>query len=203
MTFHGKPRADEETMHHVHESPRVMLLPLFVLALGAVFAGYPRPTIASSARTRRVLARARSSCCRRTIRSRAAEHVPALIAYLPLIAGWLGIAIAYVCYIVEPGPAGAAGRCGSARSTCSSSTNGISTSSTIGSSCAGLLRSAMGCGRTATARSSTGSGPTASPRRPASWRAQASRLQTGYVYHYAFAMLIGVVALVTWYLLPR
>ena len=32
---------------------------------------------------------------------------------------------------------------------------------------------------------------------------QASRLQTGYLYHYAFAMLIGVVALVTWYLLPR
>ena len=26
------------------------------------------------------------------------------------------------------------------------------------------------------------------------------RLQTGYLYHYAFAMLIGVAALVTWYL---
>jgi NADH-quinone oxidoreductase subunit L len=26
------------------------------------------------------------------------------------------------------------------------------------------------------------------------------RLQTGYVYHYAFAMLIGVAALLTWYL---
>ena len=26
------------------------------------------------------------------------------------------------------------------------------------------------------------------------------RLQTGYVYHYAFAMLIGVAALMTWYL---
>lgn len=29
---------------------------------------------------------------------------------------------------------------------------------------------------------------------------RAARLQTGYVYHYAFAMLIGVAALVTWYL---
>ena len=26
------------------------------------------------------------------------------------------------------------------------------------------------------------------------------RLQTGYVYHYAFAMLIGVAALVTWFM---
>ena len=33
---------------------------------------------------------------------------------------------------------------------------------------------------------------------------QASRLQTGYLYHYAFVMLIGVAAFVTWYLLlPR
>lgn len=29
------------------------------------------------------------------------------------------------------------------------------------------------------------------------------RLQTGYVYHYAFAMLIGVAGFVTWYLLAR
>ena len=27
----------------------------------------------------------------------------------------------------------------------------------------------------------------------------AIRLQTGYVYHYAFAMLIGVVAITTWF----
>ena len=29
----------------------------------------------------------------------------------------------------------------------------------------------------------------------------ASLLQTGYVYHYAFAMLIGVVAFVSWYVI--
>ncbi|HUH04650.1 MAG TPA: hypothetical protein VML75_21790, partial [Kofleriaceae bacterium] len=33
--------------------------------------------------------------------------------------------------------------------------------------------------------------------------ARVVKLQSGYLYHYAFAMLIGVVALVTWYLLPR
>jgi NADH-quinone oxidoreductase subunit L len=30
---------------------------------------------------------------------------------------------------------------------------------------------------------------------------RAGRLQTGYVYHYAFAMLIGVAFLVTWYMM--
>jgi len=32
---------------------------------------------------------------------------------------------------------------------------------------------------------------------------QAGRLQTGYVYHYAFVMVIGVVALVAWFYLAR
>jgi NADH-quinone oxidoreductase subunit L len=29
----------------------------------------------------------------------------------------------------------------------------------------------------------------------------ASLLQSGYVYHYAFAILIGVVGLISWYLI--
>lgn len=39
MTFHGKPRAATDVMHHVHESGNVMLIPLFILSLGALFAG--------------------------------------------------------------------------------------------------------------------------------------------------------------------
>ena len=39
MTFHGKPRADDKVMAHVHESPPVMISPLIVLATGAILAG--------------------------------------------------------------------------------------------------------------------------------------------------------------------
>lgn len=39
LTFHGKPRADRHTMDHVHESPPVMLVPLIVLTIGAIFSG--------------------------------------------------------------------------------------------------------------------------------------------------------------------
>jgi NADH-quinone oxidoreductase subunit L len=39
MTFYGKPRGDKHTHEHAHESPMVMLIPLGVLSLGAVFAG--------------------------------------------------------------------------------------------------------------------------------------------------------------------
>ena len=40
LTFHGAPRADAHTMDHVHESPWVMLVPLLLLSVGAIFAGY-------------------------------------------------------------------------------------------------------------------------------------------------------------------
>ena len=39
MTFHGKPRASKEVMDHVHESPPVMISPLVILATGAILAG--------------------------------------------------------------------------------------------------------------------------------------------------------------------
>ncbi|WP_171096973.1 NADH-quinone oxidoreductase subunit L [Ruegeria sp. HKCCD7255] len=39
LTFYGEPRGDKHTHDHAHESPKVMLIPLGVLSLGAVFAG--------------------------------------------------------------------------------------------------------------------------------------------------------------------
>ena len=40
LTFHGKPRMDDTTWAHVHESPRVVLLPLILLAVPSVIIGY-------------------------------------------------------------------------------------------------------------------------------------------------------------------
>ncbi|MEM8632650.1 MAG: NADH-quinone oxidoreductase subunit L [Pseudomonadota bacterium] len=39
LTFYGTPRGDQHTHDHAHESPKVMLIPLGVLAVGAVLAG--------------------------------------------------------------------------------------------------------------------------------------------------------------------
>ena len=39
LTFYGEPRGDKHTHDHAHESPMVMLIPLGVLALGAIFSG--------------------------------------------------------------------------------------------------------------------------------------------------------------------
>jgi NADH-quinone oxidoreductase subunit L len=40
LTFFGKARMDEETGKHVHESPWSMLVPLIVLAVGSLLAGF-------------------------------------------------------------------------------------------------------------------------------------------------------------------
>lgn len=40
MTFHGKPRMDHHTEEHLHESPWVVTLPLVILAMAALGAGW-------------------------------------------------------------------------------------------------------------------------------------------------------------------
>ena len=39
MTFHGESRVVENIYHHVHESPKVMTVPLAILAIGSIFSG--------------------------------------------------------------------------------------------------------------------------------------------------------------------
>jgi NADH-quinone oxidoreductase subunit L len=40
MVFHGECRADAHTQAHLHESPAVMTLPLVILAIGSIFTGW-------------------------------------------------------------------------------------------------------------------------------------------------------------------
>ena len=40
MTFHGRPRMDEHTKEHLHESPWVVTLPLIILVIPAIGAGW-------------------------------------------------------------------------------------------------------------------------------------------------------------------
>ena len=40
LTFYGKPRMGHEVEHHIHESPKSMTMPLVVLAVMSLFAGF-------------------------------------------------------------------------------------------------------------------------------------------------------------------
>ena len=39
LTFHGENRSNNKTYDHAHESPLVMIVPLFILAIGSIFSG--------------------------------------------------------------------------------------------------------------------------------------------------------------------
>jgi NADH-quinone oxidoreductase subunit L len=201
MTFHGEPRADEETMHHAHESPWVMVVPLLVLALGAAvvgffgFGAFVGDKHADFWKSAILVLPAHAALAQ-------AERVPLVIAYLPLFAGILGIGTAYVFYMVDPGiPARLAARY---RALYLFLLNRwyfdelydwlfVRPAMVIGD---GLWRSGDGA-------VIDGFGPDGVAAVTRDLARQASRLQTGYLYHYAFAMMIGLVALVTWYLFPR
>ena len=40
LTFFGKPRMSHEVEHHIHESPKTMTVPLVILAICSVGAGF-------------------------------------------------------------------------------------------------------------------------------------------------------------------
>jgi NADH-quinone oxidoreductase subunit L len=101
MTFHGESRASHEVLHHVHESPKVMLAPLIFLALGAIFAG----GIAEEF----FVGGERGSFWGSSLLVlsdhdplEAIHHIPAIISLLPLVAAVSGIGVAYVFYMYRP-----------------------------------------------------------------------------------------------------
>ena len=108
MTFHGAPRAPKDVMDHAHESPQVMLVPLYILAAGALFAGLIFAGYFIGEELCGVLeglARRRTRIC-----SRRCTTPPFWIAALPTIAMLLGFGVAYRFYIRAAGGAGAARR---------------------------------------------------------------------------------------------
>ena len=201
MTFHGTPRADETTMAHVHESPMVMVLPLVVLAAGACLAG----VLAYDLMVGHHMAEFWGKSIVVLEHHKAMEnahHVPLWVKLLPLVVGVAGIAMAYVFYMFAPGIPGA-----------------------IAARFQGIyqfllnkwyfdelydkvfVKPSFYLGRnlwkTGDGTLIDGLGPDGVSAAVKHIARRASALQTGYLYHYAFAMLAGIVVLVTWYLLTK
>ena len=102
MTFHGAPRADAHTMEHVHESTPWMTVPLMVLAVGAVFSGWALHEAFIGTEQLEFWAGSIVSGPSNHILVDM-EHVPLFISLLPTVTGVLGIALAYVMYMFVPG----------------------------------------------------------------------------------------------------
>jgi NADH-quinone oxidoreductase subunit L len=197
MTFHGPARASEKVMAHVHEAPKVMMVPLVLLALGAVFAGiagYDAMVGEGSAEfwggSLLVLAQNDTVA--------AAHHVPFWVKALPTAVGVTGIAVAWWLYIARPDIPGAI-----------AATHRLLYLFLLHKWYVDELydflfvRPARAVGsalwRIGDGRIIDGFGPDGVSAMVVRLAQRAARLQSGYVYHYAFAMLIGVFAFVSWY----
>jgi NADH-quinone oxidoreductase subunit L len=101
MTFHGPRKGEAHVMAHVHESPWVMLGPLALLAVGAVFGGILLDHIFVGAGQSLFWNGSIVAINHPNILSDL-EHVPLLLGLLPTVLGLLGIATAYVMYIARP-----------------------------------------------------------------------------------------------------
>ncbi len=123
MTFHGKPRASEKVMSHAHESPSIMLFPLIVLASGAILSGmvfyggfvgstYTHHTDMdvkteshheANAWSREYFWHDAIKVLPENDTVEAAHSAPFWVKKLPLLVGVLGVLLAYFIYMIRLG----------------------------------------------------------------------------------------------------
>ncbi|PAQ03494.1 NADH-quinone oxidoreductase subunit L [Mesorhizobium mediterraneum] len=199
MTFHGQPRASHEVMHHVHESPPVMLVPLFILAAGALFAG----VIFHGA----FIGEGYAEFWKASLFTLPENHilhdiheVPLWVKLAPFIAMLIGFAIAWQFYIRAPEmPKNLAAQHRGLYAFLLNKWYFDELFDLL------FVRPAKRLGhflwKTGDGTVIDGLGPDGISARVVDVTNRVVKLQTGYLYHYAFAMLIGVAALVTWMML--
>lgn len=100
LTFHGAPRGDHHAHDHAHESPWIMLAPLFVLAAGALFAGaYFYSDFVGEVAARAAFWGQSLFVLPENDTIAAAHHVPTWVKLLPIAVATAGIIAAYLYYL--------------------------------------------------------------------------------------------------------
>jgi NADH-quinone oxidoreductase subunit L len=198
MTFHGAPRADAHVMSHVHESPKTMIIPMSVLAIGAVVAGWALVALFTGDGHKEFWA-ASIFVAEGHGAIENAHHVPLWVKILPLAVALAGIAAAWLFYIAAPGlPAALAARFQGPYLFLLNKWYFDELYDRIFVTPAKRLGRGLWLGGDGSVID--GVGPDGIAAATLDIARRVARLQSGYIYHYAFAMLIGVAVLVTLYL---
>jgi NADH-quinone oxidoreductase subunit L len=196
MTFHGRPRAPAAVMKHVHESPLVMTVPLMVLAAGALFAGviFYGPFIGEDSHDFWTIS---LFFAPGNHIIEAIHHSPFLVKALPTVAMVLGLMIAVQFYLRSPEtPRRLARRHDILYKFLLNKWYFDEIYDFL------FVRPAKWLGRFLWKKGDgwliDGFGPDGVSARVLDVTSRVVRIQTGYLYHYAFAMLIGIALLITW-----
>ncbi|PLK70749.1 NADH-quinone oxidoreductase subunit L [Rhizobium sp. TH135] len=199
MTFFGKPRASADVMHHVHESPMVMLLPLLLLGIGAVVAGVIFHDYFFGHHYAEFWKGALFTLPTNTVLEEF-HDVPKWVKWSPFVAMALGFVTAWYMYIKNPSaPKKLAEQQWMLYQFLLNKWYFDELYDFL------FVRSSKALGRFLWKKGDVATidayGPNGVASAVGGLTQRVVRLQSGYLYHYAFAMLIGIAALVTWMML--
>jgi NADH-quinone oxidoreductase subunit L len=196
LTFHGKTRADDHTFEGVHESPPIMIAPLMVLALGAIFAGGLAVDYFVGDDMEDFWG---GSILMLGHIIEDAHHAPKWVVWLPTVMAAVGIAGAWIMYMLRPSwPGKLAGAIRPVyRFVFSKWYFDELYDMMFVRPCFYLGRGLWKSGDGAVI---DGVGPDGVAAATVDIAKRAGRAQSGYLYHYAFAMLIGIVLFASWFL---
>ena len=197
MTFNGTPRASQEVMSHVHESPASMLIPLYFLAAGSILSGilFVHYFVGDGAEA--FWGAAIFMAPENNILE-AMHHVPMWVKIAPIAAGLSGILVAWQFYIRRTDiPVKLAKVHHELYLFLLNKWYFDELYDLIFVNPAKWLGRLLWKG--GDGRIIDGFGPDGIAASVMRVARRASALQSGYLYHYAFAMLIGVGVLVTWF----
>lgn len=198
MSFHGKPRADEKTMAHVHESPLIMTVPLGLLAVGAVLAGGMFASTFVGDGMAAFWGKSIFILPEHDSISAAHHHLPAWVPTLPFVAGVSGIVLAYVLYLFKPDwPGMIAGAFKGVHQFLFNKWYFDELYDALFVRPAKAL--GLGLWKAGDGLLIDGVGPDGIAAATRDIAERSSRAQTGYVFHYAFGMVAGVVGLLVWF----
>src|SRR6478735_6905441 len=197
LTFHGSPN-DRHHYEEARESPMVMLIPLGFLAVGAIFAGYPFKEL--------FVGHGVAEFFRDSLKFgpnnhilEDMHHIPYLASIAPTVMMAIGFVIAWEFYIRRPElPVELARQQEPLYKFLLNKWYFDELYDFL------VVRPTLWLGRMLWKYGDgwmiDGLGPDGVSARVLDVTRGVVRLQTGYLYHYAFAMLIGVAALITWFM---
>ena len=193
LAFEGKPREPRDVLEHAHEPPWTMGLPLILLAIGSLLAGGLFAHL--------FIGGGQAEFWRGSLVTHTAEghQAPLWVALAPTVAMAVGFAVAWYFYITNPlVPFGLAKRF---RGVYLFLLNAWYFDALYD---ALFVRPAKRLGRflwkTGDGAIIDGFGPDGVASRVIDITNRVVKLQSGYIYHYAFVMLVGVAIIITYFI---
>ncbi len=197
LTFHGTPRASEQVMGYIHESPFVMVIPIFILSIGSIFVGafsdkWGWFTHHASTFWSGSIALAKTGV----------SSIPTFMHILPELLAFAGIVAAIVCY-------GPLSKIPLLVTRYISGLYRFSLNQWYFDELYNrlLVRPGLLLSRILWQRGDLaivdGYGPDGISATVLKLANRTSQLQTGYLYHYVLVMVFGIAAMILWHILTN